>query len=157
MKLLPEKDYHELFRIGIFVKAVDGIIEAAAGAFIYFVNYTAVNATLFSVFREEITENPRSQFWTYIIGEWHTLSISGHYFWGLLFFAHGIIKFFLSLALLKRQLWAYPASAIIFTLFVGYEFYSFLYLPSLLLGIIIVFDIIVVGLILREYRHMKNS
>jgi len=35
MKLLPEKDYHELFRIGILVKAADGIIEACVGILFY--------------------------------------------------------------------------------------------------------------------------
>lgn len=36
MKFLPEKGYHELFRIGILVKAADGIIEAVVGIFVYF-------------------------------------------------------------------------------------------------------------------------
>lgn len=36
MKFLPEKGYHELFRIGILVKAANGIIEAVVGIFLYF-------------------------------------------------------------------------------------------------------------------------
>ncbi len=158
MKLFQEKNYRALFRIGILVKAVDGIIEAGAGVFLYFVNYSTVNAILFSAFREEIAENPRDAFWQYLINEWHALSLSRHSFWGILFFVHGITKFLLSIALLKNQLWAYPTSAAIFTLFVAYEIYSCVYHPSLFLGLIAVFDASVVILILHEYRHLiKNN
>ena len=92
MKLLPEKDYHELFRIGILVKAADGFIEACAGVFFYFVEYSTINAVLFSVFHEEVTESPRDPFWEFFINEWHSFSLSGNTFWGLLFMAHGATK-----------------------------------------------------------------
>ena len=95
MKLLPQKDYHELFRIGILVKAVDGIIEAVAGAFIYFANYTVVNTVLFSIFHAEIAESPHDLVWEYLINEWHRFLLSSHTFWGLLFIAHGMTKLLL--------------------------------------------------------------
>lgn len=157
MKLLPEKDYHKLFRIGILVKAFDGIVEAAAGVFIYFANYAAVNAVLFSAFRDEIAESPRDPFWRYLISEWHHFLLSSHTFWGLLFFLHGAIKFFLSMMLLKDRLWAYPTTAIVFAIFAGYELYSAVSQPSVFLWAIRLFDAIVVGLIIHEYKHrIKN-
>jgi uncharacterized membrane protein len=157
MRLFPEKDYHELFRIGILVKAVYGIIEAVAGAFIYFANYTAVNAVLLSVFRNEIAESPHDPFWGYLIKEWHHFLLSSHAFWGLLFVIHGITKLALSVALLKNQLWAYPTAAVVFSLFVGYEIYSVINRPSPFLWVITIFDAIVVGLILHEYKHHKKA
>jgi uncharacterized membrane protein len=157
MKLLPEKDYHELFRIGILVKAADGIIEAIVGAFIYFANYTVVNAVLLSAFRDEIAESPRDPTWNYLIGEWHRFLLSSHTFWGLLFVAHGAVKFFLSVALLKKYLWAYPTAAVVFTLFVGYEIFSLTIRPSLFLWLITIFDVIVVGLILHEDKHKRKN
>ena len=157
MKLLPEKDYHELFRIGIFVKAVDGIIEAIAGALIYFVNFNTLDAVLFSVFHSEVAESPRDPLWNYLINEWHHFLLSSHTFWGLLFIAHGVTKLFLSVMLLKNRLWAYPAAAAVFTLFVGYEIISLMNRPSVFLWVITIFDAIVVGLILHEYRHHKKN
>ena len=156
MRFLPEKDYHELFRIGILVKAADGIIEAIVGAFIYFADYTVVNAVLLSVFRDEIAENPRDPMWNYFISEWHRFLLSSHTFWGLLFIAHGAVKFFLSVALLKKYLWAYPTAAVIFAIFVGYEIFSLTIRPSLFLWLITIFDAIVVILIIHEYRHAKK-
>jgi len=156
MKLLPEKDYHELFRISILVKAADGLIEACGGIFLYFVGYNAINGVLFSAFHEEIAESPRDAFWQFMINEWHAISLSGHSFWGLLFFAHGATKVLLSIALLKNKLWAYPAAAIVFTLFVMFEVYSLAGRPSLFLWLITIFDAIVVGLILHEYSHIKK-
>jgi uncharacterized membrane protein len=156
MRLLPEKDYRELFRIGILVKAVDGFIEACGGIFFYFAGYTTINSVLFSVFHEEIAESPRDAFWQFFINEWHSISLSSNSFWGLLFFAHGVIKLALSVALLKNYLWAYPTAATVFTLFVGYEIYSLTNHPSLFLWCITIFDTLVVGLIVNEYRHIKK-
>ncbi|HEY5220657.1 MAG TPA: DUF2127 domain-containing protein [Candidatus Paceibacterota bacterium] len=157
MKLLPEKDYHELFRIGIMVKAADGCIEACAGIFFYFIGYNRINAILFRIFHEEIAESPRDAFWQFMINQWHAISLSSTSFWGLLFVAHGAIKLLLSIALLKDKFWAYPAAAAVFTLFVGFEIYSLANRPSLFLWLITIFDAIVVGLILHEYRHIKKA
>jgi len=157
MKLFPEKDYHELFRIGILVKAADGIIEVIAGIFIYFANYSAVNAVLFSVFHDEVAESPRDLLWEYLINEWHRFLLSSHTFWGLLFVAHGAIKFFLSIMLLKHHLWAYPTTAVVFALFAGYELYSAIGQSSPFLWAIGLFDTLVVLLIIHEYRHIKNG
>jgi uncharacterized membrane protein len=157
MKLFPEKDYHELFRIGILVKAADGIIEAITGGFIYFANYTAVNTVVLSAFHQELAESPRDFFWEYLINEWHHFLLSSHTFWGLLFFAHGAIKFFLSVMVLKHRLWAYPTTAIVFALFSGYELFSAIAGHSLFLWVIGTFDAVVVILILHEYRYVKKN
>ncbi len=156
MESLPEKDYRELFRISIFLKALDGFFEACAGIFLYFIKFASINAILFSVFHSEVVENPRDTFWGYLIDQWHLVSLSGHFFWGLLFLAHGVTKLFLSVALLKNRIWAYPAAAIVFSLFVGYELYSLAGKPSLFLWLVTIFDMIVVGLIVHEYRYIKK-
>jgi uncharacterized membrane protein len=156
MKLLPEKDYHELFRIGILVKALGGIVETVTGIVIYFTNYTAVNGILLSVFHQEIAENPRDLVWGYLISEWHHFLLSSHTFWGLLFIIHGTIKLFLAVMLLKDHLWAYPTAMAVFTVFAGYELYSSISQPSLFLWAIGIFDAIVVILIIHEYHHAKK-
>ena len=51
---------------------------------------------------------------------------------------------------------AYPSSAAIFGLFVIYQIYSMFFIPSLLLAALTVFDIILIILILHEYRHKKR-
>jgi uncharacterized membrane protein len=157
MKPLPEKDYRELFRIGIFLKAIDGIVEAVAGIFIYFADYAAINRTLFAVFHEEVAETPHDLIWGYLINEWHKFLLSNHTFWGILFVIHGATKIFLSAMLLKGYLWAYPIGASIFGLFAAYECYSAITHPSLIIWLITIFDVIVVGLILHEYRYIKKS
>lgn len=157
MGKLPEKDYHELFRIGMLVKAVDGIVEAAAGIAIYFANYAQVNRVLFSVFREEVSESPHDLIWGYLINEWHHFLLSSHTFWGLLFFIHGLTKLFLAVMLLKNKLWAYPIAAIVFTLFVGYEIYSAINHSSPFLWLISALDAIVVILILHQYHYITKQ
>lgn len=156
MKLFPEKDYRELFRIGIIIKAVDGFLETCVGIVFYFTGYATINHILFFLFRDEIVESPRDAFWQFFINQWHSISLSSNFFWGLLFIAHGIIKLTLSMALLKNYLWAYPAAAIVFTMFVGYEIYSLTNHPSLFLWCITIFDALVIGLIVHEYRYIRK-
>jgi uncharacterized membrane protein len=156
VKLLPQKGYRELFRISILVKAVDGLIEASAGIFIYFAGHTATTKALFFLFHQEIAESPRDPFWQYFIDQWHAIAFSSHTFWGLLFMLHGATKLALSAALLQGKIWAYPAAAAIFTLFVAYEAYALTNHPSLFLWLITIFDALVVGLIFREYRRVKK-
>jgi len=158
MKPLKERDYRELFRIGVLVKAADGILELVGGIFIYFfINADVVTQTLLYIFRNEIAETPHDTIWAYALNVWHSFSLQGHTFWGLLFMAHGAVKTFLAVALLKNQIWAYPISIAVYTLFVVYEIYSFSTQASLFLGLVIILDMIVIGLIIHEYRVIKTK
>lgn len=157
MKPFLEKDFHELFRIGIMVKAADGFLEACAGVFLWFANFAALNGVLLYVFRGEILESPRDTFWQYLIAQWRSFALNAHSFWSILFVGHGAIKLGLSWALLKNYFWAYPAALAVFSLLVGYEVYSLTLQQSLFLWIITFFDILVVGLIAHEYKHVRKQ
>jgi uncharacterized membrane protein len=155
-KILPMRDFYELFRISLIIKATDGMLETLAGVFFYLVKYSTINAVIFSIFHGEIAENPRDLFWGVLIKEWHTFSLRTQSFWGLLFVAHGITKVVLAILLLKKYLWAYPLSIVIFSLFIIYEVYALIQQPSIFLGLITVFDAIVIGLIVHEYQRAKR-
>ncbi|MHB8174923.1 MAG: DUF2127 domain-containing protein, partial [Nitrospirota bacterium] len=69
---------------------------------------------------------------------------------------HGAVKLFLAAGLVRNKLWAYPASIAIFSGFALYQFYQLSLGYSLFLWIVTIVDILVVGLIVHEYRYVKK-
>ena len=106
-----------------------------------------------SPFVDELIEAPRDPFWHFVTQSLHGFSSTPQAVWAFIFLSHGIVKTLLAIGLLKNIRWIYPASAIVFALFVIYQCYQYIYAPSFLLIAITVFDIVLIGLILHEYRR----
>lgn len=70
-------------------------------------------------------------------------------------FVRGLIKVFLIWAMLKRQLWAYPASLAVLGLFVIYQLYQIYTAHSIILIAFTLFDLVVMYFIWKEYQVLK--
>lgn len=157
MQFLSEKNYHRLFRWGVVGKAIVSIGEIIAGAAFAFLSYDTLQQIAFSIFGGELRESPRDVFWNYFASEAHRFAATPQSVWAFIFLSHGIVKMFLVAGLWRNKLWAYPASAIIFAGFVIYQFYQLTYTPSIALWAITIFDIVLIGLILHEYRSQRRA
>ena len=156
MKLLSEHFYHRIFRWGVVGKAIISAGEIAAGLLFIFVSYNTLRNWAFAIFGGELNEAPSDSLWNYFATEAHRFAATPQAVWAFIFLSHGIVKMFLVGGLWREKLWAYPTSAIIFAGFVAYQFYQMTYTPSLALWAITIFDIILIALILHEYRHRKR-
>ena len=58
MKLNRENVIHILFRIGIFFKGLDGILEIAGGLFLLFITREEIIRFILTAFHHELTEDP---------------------------------------------------------------------------------------------------
>lgn len=83
-------------------------------------------------------------------------SVTTQNFYAFYLLSHGIVKLALVVALLKDQLWAYPASLVVLGLFIAYQLYRFSYTGSAGLIILTVFDLFVMVLIWHEYRLVRH-
>lgn len=70
---------------------------------------------------------------------------------------HGVVKLALATGLAANKLWSYPAAIVVFTGFAIYQIYQLLQQTSLFLGIVTALDIVVVWLVVAEYRHMGSA
>jgi uncharacterized membrane protein len=157
MKLFSEKNYHALFKIGIIIKAVDSVIEIAAGLLFAFLSNAAINQIVLFFVQNEVTETPRDFFWTVLAKIFQGFVTTSKSYWAILFLAHGIMKIFLIVGLLRKKAWAYPISALIFATFALSQIYQMAHNPSFAVALITVFDLILIVLILHEYEHFKKS
>lgn len=85
----------------------------------------------------------------------HDFAAHKHGFWLLYLFAHGLLNLSVVVALLAKKTWAHPASMVVLTGFVAYQMdrFRFSHAPSLL--VLSLFDVIVIGLVWREWQQVK--
>ncbi len=66
----------------------------------------------------------------------------------------GVLDIFLSLQLLWNRMWAYPVSLVLISCFMTYEFFRLLHTHSLVLALLIAYDLLALWLIWREYKKI---
>jgi uncharacterized membrane protein len=96
---------------------------------------------------------PPDFIWGFAIKGFQGFTATPQAVWVFIFLSHGIVKLALIAGLLRNKLWAYPWSAAIFSLFILYQLWQMMSTPSLVLLLIIALDVIVVFLVLHEYRY----
>ncbi len=157
MKKIPEKTYRLLFFVGIAAKAVIAIGELAFGLAFSFFSYETLHGFAFALSGGELAESPRDLIWELVARGFHGFSTTPQAVWAFIFLSHGIVKIFLLTALWRNKLWAFPVSAVVFTLFIIYQLYQVSVTPSIILWAINVIDIAVVLLIIHEYRYRRRK
>ena len=68
---------------------------------------------------------------------------------------HGIVKLVLVGGLATNRLWSYPAAILVFAGFTLYQLYQLSQQHSLFLETVTILDLIVIILVIAEYRHMR--
>jgi uncharacterized membrane protein len=153
MKQLPEKDYRALFKATVILKGLIALGEVALGVFLIFVSYDTMRRAGIALFGGELSEVPTDLIWQYAIKGFQGFAATPQSVWVFIFLSHGIVKLALIWGLLREKLWAYPWAAGVFTFFIAYQLYQLAFTPSIALWLITILDVIVVGLVLHEYRY----
>ncbi|HVM77177.1 MAG TPA: DUF2127 domain-containing protein [Candidatus Paceibacterota bacterium] len=156
MKLISEKTYHVLFDIGIVLKAIITALEMIFGVLFYILTTAQLNGMLAFVIGGEINEQPRDFLWNYFIQGFQRFIGPEQYFWAFILISHGIVKIAALVAIYYKKLWAYPFAAAIFAALAAYQIYSYFFIPSLLLLLVTIFDFVLIGLILHEWKHKRR-
>jgi uncharacterized membrane protein len=156
-ELLKRKYIDFAFRWSIILKGIDAIIEIVASFVVLFVTQDFVLHAVSLITHEELTEDPKDFISNYLLGAAQNFSVGAQMFAFIYLLSHGVIKLLLIAGLLKKKLWAYPASLVVFSLFIVYQIYRYTYTQSVWLIILTLFDLIVLWLIWREYRYIKKK
>lgn len=155
-RFLKEKDIHRLFEVILTLKGIHALIEIVGGFFLYFASQEFIYKMVFFITQDELLENPQDFLSNYLIKSAGSLSIDSSHFAVFYLLSHGIIKIVLVTELLRKRLWAYPASIVVFGLFIIYQMYRFTFTHSLWLILFTLLDVLVIWLTVHEYRYMKR-
>ena len=143
-----------LYRIGIWIKGIDGVLEVAGGLFLLFVSQPKLGQLVTFLTQRELSEDPRDWIAIHLRDAVGQLSPDTQLFAGIYLLGHGVVKGFLMVGLLRNLRWSYRPAIAFLLLFIGYQVYRMSLHFSLALLLVSVLDAVIVLLVWREYRHV---
>jgi uncharacterized membrane protein len=139
---VQEKRIHQLFVAGVLAKGLHALVEIAGGLALYLLSADAIASWL-----DRIDRN-----------EWlaRHFPVSEQHFYAFYLLSHGVVKAILVVGLLRERLWAYPASFVVFGLFIAYQLYRYSFTHDAALIALSIFDLLVIALAVHEYRLLRK-
>ena len=157
MRRFDKADVRELlFRVSILLKGLNAVFEIAGGIALLFIPPRLIVHWIELLTRGEFIAESHDFVSNYLRHAASHISVGGQHFGVAYLLAHGIVKLFLVIALLKNRLWGYPAAMAVFGGFIVYQIYLLALYGGLGLIALTVFDAIVIFLIWLEYRAVKS-
>ena len=155
-KLFEEKNIHLVFEVILWLKGAFALSETVAGVAAFFVTKQFLLGLVDWVTRHEFAQDPHDLIANLLLHSVQNLSISAQSFAALYLLAHGVVKLWLIIGLLRERLWYYPTAMVIFGLFIGYQLYRYTFTHSVWLLLITVLDIAMIWLTWHEYRYLRR-
>lgn len=118
-----ERWIERMFKIGVVVTGIDGVLETIGGAIFLCAARTAMSRFLTMITRPELPEDPDDWIANALRHTFNHLSESGKLFGGVYLLVHGAVKIFLVVCLLRGKLWAFPIAMIVLLGFMVYQGY----------------------------------
>lgn len=156
-KLLDEKKIHLVFDVTLWLKGVFAFSEILSGLAAYFVPKEFLIDLVYWVTTDEFGETKHDLVSNLLLQGVEHLSVGAKTFAAIYLLAHGVVKLWLIVGLLRQKLWYYPISLIVFTLFIVYQLYRYCFTQSIWLLFITAVDIVVIVLTWHEYRFLQRS
>jgi len=147
----------DVFRAGITMKGIDGLLEITGGVLLWFVKPRAMGGALRALSLHELSRDPHDLIGIHLLHVSERLAHSNPLFASIFLLSHGLAKVGLAVALWLNELWAYPLAIGVFSAFGLYQMYRVSHTHSIALAILTVFDALIVWLTSREYRLQKSE
>ena len=155
-RLSNEKNIHLAFEISLFLKGLFALGQIIGGVAAFFVTKEFLLKIASILTQEELAEDPRDLVANFLLHLAQNLSVSTQHFMALYLLAHGSVKLWLIIGLLREKLWYYPTAIVVFGLFIGYQLYRFTFTHSMWLVLVTAIDVIVIALTWHEYKYLRS-
>ncbi|VVD62054.1 DUF2127 domain-containing protein [Pandoraea cepalis] len=152
-----EKRLHFIFEASLWIKALFALAEIVGGIVAYFIPRHFLLSIVLWVTGNEMAEDPHDVVAGFLLHTVQHLSVSSQKFAAAYLLAHGVIKLWLIIGLLRDKLWYFPVSMVAFALFVVYQLYRFTFTHSPWLLVLSALDIAIIALTWHEYRLSKKT
>jgi uncharacterized membrane protein len=145
---------HCVFQIGVVAKGVDGALELIVGVLLLLLPAAAIRGVILFLVQGELNEDPTDRVATLLVHNTGRI-IQSRTSASVFLIIHGAVKLGLAGGLVTNQLWSYPAAIVVFTGLAIYQVYQIAHHYSLFLTAITALDVIVVLLVIAEYRQVR--
>lgn len=147
---------HLVFELGVLAKGVDGALELAGGLLLLLLSASQIRGTILFLVQGELKEDPTDLVANLLLHSTRKV-IQAQVPASAFLIVHGAVKLALVGGLATNRLWAYPAAIVVFAGFAAYQILQLTHQSSLFLEGVTALDIVVVLLILAEYRHLTSA
>jgi uncharacterized membrane protein len=153
----PKTLLDKTYEIGIVIKGIDGVLELIGGVLVLVLSPgTILNITNFFT-QDALQENPHNILANHIEKAGHHLASGQTTFAALFLLTHGLVKVVLVTCLLLNKMWAYPWALAVLGIFLVYQAYLLVTRPTFGMAFLTVLDIIIIGLVYREWRQQTSA
>ena len=146
-----------LFRAALLVKGLDGAAELVAAVALLLVPAATVQRLVAEVVSRDLLGPPGGFLTRHLVAGTAEFASGDRTFVLVYLGLHGVVKLALVWALLRKWRPAYPVAAAVLAVFVGYELIRALHTGSVVLPFLAALDIVIIVLILREYRLLSSA
>ncbi|WP_372841627.1 DUF2127 domain-containing protein [Phaeovulum sp.] len=146
---------HALFEASIVLKGLFATAEVLSGLGIWLVKADWVMRIAHAVTQAELSEDPTDFLAAWALNLARGFSVETQHFWSLYLFGHGVLKLAVVAALMAGIGWAYPASVVVLAGFVAWQMTQFFTTGGMATLLLSVFDLVVIWLILQEYKTLR--
>lgn len=149
--------FKRVFYIGIFFKGLDGTFELIAALALIFIRPDQIHALVVFLTRNELTEDPHDFLANLFLRSTSHITHGTTTFLIIYLGIHAAVKLISVLGILLKHAWAYPFALITLSLLTLYQFYDIIRKPSFGIIFLTVLDLIVLWLIAREYKRIREG
>ena len=153
---MNEKRIHQIFAISVSLKGLHALIEIVGGIALYLTSTATIIGWIDRLSQGELIEDPHDWIATHVSRFGENFSVEQHHFYAFYLLSHGLVKGVLVIGLLKEKMWAYPASFVVFSLFIAYQLYRYSWTHDFSLILLSIFDLFVIALAVHEYRLLRK-
>jgi uncharacterized membrane protein len=146
------------FKIGLVLKAADGVLEIVAGALLLFLSPSTIDRIARAVTAHELGQDPHDRLAHFILHTTGNLSSGTTLFAAIYLLSHGVAKVVLVYFVLRDRLWAYPWLMGLLGAFIVYQLYVITLVKfSWWLAALTIFDVFLVWMTWREYQARRSE
>jgi uncharacterized membrane protein len=153
---MREKRIHQIFAVSVSLKGLHALFEIISGIALYLTSTETIVGWISNWSNREIAEERHDWIANHMLLFAQGFSVEKHHFYAFYLLSHGLVKIVLVYGLLKEKLWAYPASFVVFGLFIAYQLYRYSFTHDLGLIVLSIFDLFVIALAAHEYRLLRK-
>jgi len=151
-----ERWFDLIFLVGFGCKAIDGFVELVIGLPLLVLRPTQVDAVARLATATELREDPNDLLAHLIRHGAADLTAEMSVFAALYLIVHGLVKLGIVAAIFRGSRRLYPWAIAALGGFVIWQAYEFVQHPSIGLALLTIFDVVIVALTIREWRHHRS-
>ena len=146
---------HRIFWIGIFFKAIDGLLETTGGVVLRTISNQTIAHITYRLVAPELAEDPNDWLANHLLTWMLHLSTDTRTFAMAYLLVHGIVKLVIVSTIWFGQLWAYWLAGVVFSLFVIYQMARFVATYSMMMLLLTAVDLVIIVLLPPEHRRLS--